>query len=220
MPSVREHIHVSEVIGSSVDNELVQRALARDGDAFRIIMQKYSRRIYRIARGIVRNECEAEDVVQEVFMSAFIHLGSFRGDSSLPTWLVRIGINKALGRLRARRQTVDNTAFEPNQTEAKIMQVPPATASDDPERAMARRQILQLVEKATDSLPEIYRIVFITRVIEGMSVEDTAEMTGIRVETVKTRLHRARRLLRARLNNQIGPIEMDAFPFAAQQARV
>ena len=100
------------------------------------------------------------------------------------------------------------------------MQVPPATASDDPERAMARRQILQLVEKATDSLPEIYRIVFITRVIEGMSVEDTAEMTGIRVETVKTRLHRARRLLRARLNNQIGPIEMDAFPFAAQQARV
>ena len=71
---------MSEVIGSSVDNELVQRALARDGDAFRIIMQKYSRRIYRIARGIVRNECEAEDVVQEVFMSAFIHLGSFRGD--------------------------------------------------------------------------------------------------------------------------------------------
>jgi RNA polymerase sigma-70 factor (ECF subfamily) len=89
--------------------------------------------------------------------------------------------------------------------------------SDDPERTMAQREILQLVERATDKLPEIFRIVFMTRAIEGMSVEETAELLGLPPETVKTRLHRARRLVRDEVDRQIGPVLMDTFPFAGRR---
>jgi RNA polymerase sigma-70 factor (ECF subfamily) len=90
-------------------------------------------------------------------------------------------------------------------------------AAADPERTMAQREILQLVERATDNLPEIFRIVFMTRVIEGMSIEETADLLGLQPETVKTRLHRARRLVREELDKQIGPVLMDAFPFAGRR---
>jgi RNA polymerase sigma-70 factor (ECF subfamily) len=201
----------------SDDAELVRRALARDDTAFRIIMERHNRRLYRIARGILRNDTEAEDVVQEAYVSAFTHLDGFRGDSSLATWLARITMNEALGRLRRERLAVDLDTFEAQRTEAQIIQFPQTVTSDDPERTMAQREILQLVERATDNLPEIFRIVFITRVIEGMSVEETADLLGLRPETVKTRLHRARRLVREQLDKQIGPVLMEAFPFAGRR---
>lgn len=203
--------------GAKLDeSELVERARARDGDAFRTIVQTYNRRLYRIARSILRNDSEAEDVVQEAYVRAFMHLESFRGDSSLATWLSRITMNEALGRLRLRRPMVDLATCEAQGSEAEIIQFP-HTARSDPERTMAQRELLQLVEVATDRLPEVYRTVFITRVIEGMSVEETAELLGIRQETVKTRLHRARRLVREQLDKQIGPVLMDAFPFAGKR---
>ncbi|MGL5166960.1 MAG: RNA polymerase sigma factor [Afipia sp.] len=207
----------SNPAASSDDVDLVRRAIARDGDTFRLIMQRYNQRLYRIARGILRNDGEAEDVVQEAYVRAFTHLDSFRGDSSLATWLSRITINEALGRLRMQRPTVDIVTFESQRTPAEIIQFPLTSKSDDPERTMAQRQLLQLVEQATDNLPEVYRVVFITRVIEGMSVEDTAEILGLRPETVKTRLHRARKLVRVQLDKQIGPVLMDAFPFAGRR---
>jgi RNA polymerase sigma-70 factor (ECF subfamily) len=196
--------------------ELIERARARDADAFRTIMQTCNRRLYRIARSIVRNDSEAEDVVQEAYVRAFTHLENFRGDSSLATWLSRIAMNEALARLRLRRPTVDLATHEAHGPEAEIIQFP-HTARSDPERTMAQRELLQLVEQATDNLPEAFRVVFITRVIEGMSVEDTAELLGLRPETVKTRLHRARRLVREQLETQIGPVLMDAFPFAGKR---
>jgi RNA polymerase sigma-70 factor (ECF subfamily) len=195
--------------------ELVRRALARDEMAFRAIMLRHNRKLYRIARGIVRNDADAEDVVQEGYVRAFMHLQDFRGDSSLATWLSRIIINEALGRLRRKRSRPEVQADEPR-LEAQIIQFP-QTTNDDPEKTMAQRQILQLVEEATDKLPENFRLVFITRVIEGMSVEETAEILGIPPETVKTRLHRARRLVREQLDKQIGPVLMDAFPFAGRR---
>ena len=199
------------------DAELVRRALARDGDAFRTIMQRHNRRLYRIARSVLRNSTEAEDAVQESYVSAFTHLASYRGESSLATWLSRIAMNEALGRLRRGRPTVDIATLEESRTGAEIIQFPQSAQNDDPERTMAQRQILQLVEQATDDLPEAYRLVFVTRVIEGMSVEETAELLGIKPETVKTRLHRARQLVRDQLNNKIGPVLMDAFPFAGRR---
>jgi RNA polymerase sigma-70 factor (ECF subfamily) len=201
----------------SDDTELVRRALARDGTAFRIIVERHNRRLYRIARSILRNDSEAEDVVQEAYVNAFAHLGAFRGDSSLATWLSRITMNEALGRLRRERPSVDLETLEAQRAEAKIIQFPQTATSGDPERTMAQRQILQLVEQATDNLPEIFRIVFITRVIEGMSVEETADLLGLKAKTVKTRLHRARRLVREQLDKQIGPVLMDAFPFAGRR---
>lgn len=202
--------------GGLDDAELVARAQARDPDAFRAIMQSYNRRLYRIARSILRNDSEAEDAVQEGYLRAFTHLDGFRGESTLATWLSRIVINEALGRLRVRRPTADPASVEARGPEAEIIQFP-HTARADPEKTMAQRELLQLVEQATDNLPEAFRTVFITRVIEGMSVEETAEALGLHPKTVKTRLHRARRLVREQLEAQIGPVLMDAFPFAGKR---
>ncbi|MES0156102.1 RNA polymerase sigma factor [Mesorhizobium sp. M0018] len=197
---------------ASGDMQLVGRALARDSDAFRTIIKTHNQRLYRIARGVVRNDSEAEDIVQEAYVSAFAHLESFRGDASLATWLSRIVINEALGRLRKRRRMV----AMPENPQAEIIRFP-LNPSDDPERTMAQRQILELVERATDSLPDVYRMVFVARVIEGLSIEETAELLGVRPETIKTRLHRARALVRKALDDQIGPVLLDAFPFAGRR---
>ncbi|MBZ9941434.1 RNA polymerase sigma factor [Mesorhizobium sp. BR1-1-13] len=191
---------------------LVARALARDSDAFRKIMKLNNQRLYRLARGMVRNDSEAEDIVQEAYVRAFTNLGTYRGDASLSTWLSRIVINEALGRLRKGRRTV----AMPENPEAQIIRFP-LNPSDDPERTMAQRQILGLVERATDSLPDAYRAVFVARVIEGLSIEETADLLGVRPETVKTRLHRARALLRKALDDEIGPVLLDAFPFAGRR---
>ena len=208
---------VPHVAVPSDDAELVRRARARDSAAFRTIMERHNRRLYRIARSILRNDSEAEDAVQEAYVNALTHLGGFRGDSSLATWLSRITMNEALGRLRRKRSAMDLETFEAQRTEAQIIKFPQTVTSDDPERTMAQREILQLVERATDNLPEIFRIVFMARVIEGMSVEETAGLLGLQPETVKTRLHRARRLVREELDKQIGPVLMDAFPFAGRR---
>ena len=198
------------------DMALVSRALARDSGAFRAIIKTHNQRLYRIARGVVRNDAEAEDIVQEAYMRAFANLGAFRGEASLSTWLSRIVMNEALGRLRSRRPMVDIAAVVTPEREAEIVQFP-NTVRTDPERTIAQRELLRLVERATDELPDVYRTVFVTRVIEGMSVEDTAELLGIRTETVKTRLHRARKLVREHLDREIGPVMLDAFPFAGKR---
>jgi RNA polymerase sigma-70 factor (ECF subfamily) len=196
------------------DSELVRRAMARDEAAVRAIMQANNRRLYRLARGILRNDSEAEDVVQETYVRAFTHLAEFRGDSGLSTWLSRIAMNEALGRLRRRRPGVELSSLPPGTLEAQIIQFPLLSATDDPERTMAQREIQHVVEGAIDELPEPFRMVFITRVVEGMNVEETADILGLKPETVKTRLHRARTMLRDNVEKKIGPVVMDAFPFA------
>ena len=201
----------------SADADLVARALARDEAAVRLIMQSNNRRLYRLARGILRNDSEAEDVVQETYVRAFTHLESFRGDSSLATWLARIAMNEALGRLRKQRPSVDLSTLAPGVIEAQIIQFPLSAAPEDPEKTMAQREIQHVVEHAIDELPDAFRIVFITRVIEGMNVEETAEILGVKPETVKTRLHRARAMLRDNVEKKIGPVVMEAFPFAGRR---
>jgi len=196
----------------SGDMALVRCALAREPNAFRAIIKTHNQLLYRIARGVVRNDAEAEDIVQEAYVSAFAHLDAFRGDSSLATWLSRIVINEALGRLRKGKRMV----AMPENPEAQIIRFP-LNPSDDPERTMAQRQILALVERATDSLPDVYRTVFVARVIEGLSIEETADLLGVKPETVKTRLHRARALVRKALDDEIGPVLLDAFPFAGRR---
>ena len=202
---------------ATTDAELVARARVRDEAAIRAIMQANNRRLYRIARGILRNDGEAEDVVQETYVRAFTHLQDFRGDSSLATWLARIAMNEALGRLRRARPSVDFSTLAPGVLEAQIIQFPLSSASEDPERSMAQREIQVVVEHAIDELPDGFRLVFITRVIEGMNVEETAEILGLKPETVKTRLHRARAMLRENVEKKIGPVVMEAFPFAGKR---
>jgi RNA polymerase sigma-70 factor (ECF subfamily) len=199
------------------DAELVRRALIRDETAVRAIIKAHNRRLYRLARGILRNDGEAEDVVQETYVRAFTHLADFRGDSSLSTWLSRIAMNEALGRLRRQRPGVELSSLPQGALEAQIIQFPLLSATDDPEKSMAQREIQHVVEGAIDELPEPFRMVFITRVVEGMNVEETAEILDLKPETVKTRLHRARAMLRDNVEKKIGPVVMDAFPFAGRR---
>jgi RNA polymerase sigma-70 factor, ECF subfamily len=202
---------------AAADLELVRRALSRDETAVRAIIKGNNRRLYRLARGILRNDNEAEDVVQETYVRALTHLAEFRGDSSLSTWLSRIAMNEALGRLRRQRPAVELSSLPSGTLEAQIIQFPLLSATDDPERTMAQRQIQHIVEGAIDELPAPFRMVFITRVIEGMNVEETADILGLKPETVKTRLHRARTMLRDNVERKIGPVVMEAFPFAGRR---
>ncbi|RZN30815.1 RNA polymerase sigma factor [Bradyrhizobium sp. Leo121] len=199
------------------DVELVKRALARDEAAVRAILKANNRRLYRLARGILRNDSEAEDVVQEAYVRAFTHLADFRGESSLSTWLSRITMNEALGRLRRERPGVEISSLPQGALEAQIIQFPLMSTADDPEKSMAQREIHRVVEAAIDELPEAFRLVFITRVVEGMNVEETAELLDLRPETVKTRLHRARAMLRDNVEKKIGPVIMEMFPFAGRR---
>src|SRR5262245_47762234 len=195
------------------DQELVALARQRDEAAVRTITKRYNRRLFRIARSILRNDAEAEDVVQETYVRAFTGLDMFRGDAAFGTWITRIAMNEALGRLRKRRPTVDWETYGNTRNEAEIINFPVSAAGSDPEKAMAQSEIRTVLEHAIDELPDAFRSVFVARIVEGMSVDETADLFGLQPETVKTRLHRARVLLRAELDKQLGPALTNSFPF-------
>lgn len=199
------------------DEELLARARLGDERAVRAITLRYNRRLYRVARSILRNDSEAEDVVQETYVRAFTGLDLFRGEAAFGTWLTRIAINDALGRLRRRRPTVEWESHGEDRLQAEIIQFPGSAAANDPERTMARSEIRDVLEQSIDDLPDPFRLVFVARVVEGMNVEETAELLGLRSETVKTRLHRARLLLRATLEEQLGPALTETFPFGGRR---
>ena len=205
------------------DMALVQRARQRDGSALRLIMERHNRGLYRIARSVLGDDAEAEDVVQEAYLRAFTHLESFRGEARLATWLTRITLNEALGRLRTRRPSVELNQIDTidDQGAARIIFLPGVRQEGDPEAAAARAEIRRLIERAIDRLPDPFRVVFVLRDVEELSVEATASHLGLRPETVKTRLHRARRLLRQSLDETLSTALSDAFPFAgARCARI
>jgi RNA polymerase sigma-70 factor (ECF subfamily) len=199
------------------DEDLVRLARERDEAAVRAITSRYNRRLFRIARSILRNDAEAEDVVQETYVRAFTGLDLFRGDAAFGTWITRIAMNEALGRLRRRRPTVDWETYGANRNEAEIINFPASAASIDPEKTMAQSEVRAVLEHAIDELPDAFRAVFVTRIVEGMSVEETADLFGLQLETVKTRLHRARVLLRAELDRQLGPALTSTFPFGGRR---
>jgi RNA polymerase sigma-70 factor, ECF subfamily len=200
-------------VESLTDEDLVSLARGRDEAGVRAITKRYNRRLFRIARSILRNDSEAEDVVQETYVRAFTGLDMFRGDAAFGTWITRIAMNEALGRLRRRRPTVDWETYGVNRNQAEIIHFPASAASSDPEKNMAQGEIRAVLEQAIDELPDAFRAVFVARIVEGMSVEETANLFGLQPETVKTRLHRARLLLRAELDKQLGPALTSSFPF-------
>jgi len=213
------HVEQSQGLDALDDLELVRFALQRDGAAFRVIMQRHNQRLYRVARAIVHDESEAEDVVQEAYVRAFGSLGQFRGDSTLGTWLTRITLNEALGRVRRQRPMVDLEVLDAHAAASKIVAFPLMPADSNPERTVAHRQIRQLIERAIDGLPEIFRVVFVMRDVQDMSVEETADLLGLPAATVKTRLHRARRQLRRMLDDQLASTLNDAFPFDGKRCQ-
>ena len=212
-----------EDVSQYPDPDLVALARTGDGPAFAAIMTRYNQRLYRVARGVVRDDGEAEDVLQEAYMRAFAALPAFRGEASLSTWLTRIVLNEALGRLRRRRPTEELDAIDRAvlSGDSRVIMFPGLNAPGDPESAAARAEVRRLLEGAIDDLPETFRVVFVMRDIEEMSIEETAGHLAIPAETVKTRLHRARRLLRKGLDAKLAPALKDTFPFqGARCARI
>jgi RNA polymerase sigma-70 factor (ECF subfamily) len=195
------------------DADLVPHARRGDELAIRTIIRRYNQRLYRSARAIVRNDAEAEDVVQATYVHAFTHLAAFRGESQLSTWLTRIAINEALGRLRGRRQTtgLEGIDMRTNHEHGEVLQFPSPLA--DPETELSRVQTRHLLENAVDELPDAFRAIFVLRDIEGMSTEEAASHLGIRPETAKTRLHRARKMMRLAIEKRLAGTFSSLFPF-------
>jgi RNA polymerase sigma-70 factor (ECF subfamily) len=209
----------TEDIAQLAEGALVALACGGDEAAFRHIMQTHNQRLYRVARGVLGDDAEAEDAVQEAYLRAFTHLDGFRGEARLSTWLTRIVLNEALGRLRQRRTAVDLGAVDAagETGEARVIYLPSARRESDPESAAARAQVRRLLERAVDRLPPAFRTVFVMRDIEEMSVEETAAHLGLKPETVKTRLHRARRLLREALKESLSGALADSFSFQGER---
>ena len=195
---------------------LVRRASTGDAQAIREIIRFHNQRLYRLVRAVLHSNAEAEEALQDTYLQAFSKLSDFNGAASLSTWLSRIALNTAFMRLRAEKR-LKRSSPPSGQPQAEIIALHPSSSTIDPERGMAQRQLLHLVEQATDALPEDFRIVFVARVIEGLNIGETATLLDIPAATVKTRLHRARKLIRKQLEEQIGPILMDAFPFAGRR---
>jgi RNA polymerase sigma-70 factor, ECF subfamily len=186
------------------DDTLLLRMRRGEAGAFADLMQQNNRRLYRLARSILRDDHEAEEAVQESYVRAFTHLDGFTGRGSLGGWLARIVTNEALGRLRRRHPTVllsDDAEDTPD-------------VGTTPEQDVARTEIRQMIEQAIDRIPVHFRTVFMLRAVEEMSIDETAALLGIPKETVKTRFHRANRLLREALSERLESILDDVFPFA------
>jgi RNA polymerase sigma-70 factor (ECF subfamily) len=209
--------HRAELTGYG-DGALVAMAQAGDEAAIRTLVRRHNRRLFRAARAIVHNDTEAEDVVQASYVKAFLHLAGFRGESAFVTWLTRITVNEAAERLRRRRPTtgVEQIDIERSQS-AQIIQFPSLNAQPDPEAEMSRQEIRTFLERAVDTLPDAFRAVFVLRDVEGLSVDETASHLGLNPLTVRTRLHRARKLMRAAIEEQISGAFGALFPFDGER---
>jgi RNA polymerase sigma-70 factor (ECF subfamily) len=202
----------------ATEPELIALARNASGQAFQEIMRRNNRRLFRAARGILGSDWEAEEVVQDAYVKGFRALESFRQEAQLGTWLTRIVINEAQGRLRGRREhlplsELDGTAM------GEIIQFPGGGPHTDPERETALSEIRSLLEQAIETLPAPFREVFVLRQVEGLSVEETAHVLSLPPETVKTRLHRARMRLRRALQDRLAPALKDTFPFEGERCR-
>ena len=177
------------------DEEVVERVLAGDISLFEILMRRYNQRLFRIARGILADDAEAEDVMQEAYVRTFRQLGTFRGEAQFSTWLTRIACHEALARSRKRRRLVPIAVGGPPD--------PPAQTSG-PERELENRELQAVLHEAVEALPDPLRAVFCLLEIEDLSTEETAEALGLSVENVRVRLHRAKRSLQHALDERIG----------------
>ena len=193
------------------DEEVIRRVRAGEPELFETLMRRYNQRLYRVARSIVKNEAEAEDVMQQAYVNAYTHLHQFADRARFSTWLTRIAVHEALGRLRRRRriQEVD-VSSETEGTGATLTSGEPS-----PEQQALTGELRQLLEGAVDALPRTSRAAFVLREVEGLSTAEAAECLGVSEDVVKTRLHRARLQLRKELFDRAGLVRQDAFAFHA-----
>lgn len=197
------------------ETELVELARRGGENAIRQLIERNNQRLFRAARSVLRNDAEAEDVVQETYVKAFTALAGFRGDASFSTWLTRIALNEAVSRLRRRKNSTELEALDQAvSADTGLVSLFPLSLAPLPaDTEAARSEMRQLLETAIDGLPEGFRTVFVLRDVEGLSTEETAEHLKLKPETVKTRLHRARRMLRLVLEAELRGSFAELYPF-------
>jgi len=194
------------------DEEVVTRVLAGETAMFEIVMRRHNQRLYRVARAILRNDGEAEDVMQDAYVRAYEHLDQFAGRAKFSTWLTRIAVHEALAQQRRgnRYQELDSMSDREGDPMDRL-----ATLAPDPEQQASNSETRRLLEEAVERLPDAYRTIFMLRDVEEMSTIDTAHVLDISEENVKVRLHRARALLRKSLYARAGMERKEAFNFHA-----
>ncbi len=205
------------------DSELVERVAREDHSAFETLMRRHNSRLFRVARAILRDDVEAEDALQDAYLDAYRHMSDFRGGAQLVTWLTRIVINHALMRLRRRRRDQGVVLFgrhwapepgvESGQTEADVAD----EESQSPSGVLLRDETRRLLERRIDDLPAAFRVVFVMRDVEDMSVQETADCLAIPAATVRTRLFRARAMLRDALARDLDAATAGVFGFAGER---
>ncbi len=200
------------------DPDIVRRVLEGDSASFELIMRRYNRRLYRIARGILRNEADAEDAVQDAYVRAYENLDQFQGKGPLSAWLAKITVNEALGRLRRVDIARDGISLdEPEEREEANFMADLISSLPSPEQSAARAELRRLMESAIDALPDAYRMAFILCGVEELSVAETADCLDVEPATVKTRYHRARKILQKQLSSLVDSTAAEVFPFDGER---
>jgi RNA polymerase sigma-70 factor, ECF subfamily len=194
---------------SLTDEEVVNRVRAGETALYEVIMRRYNQRLYRVARAILHNDAEAEDVMQDAYVRAYTHLDQFAARAPFSSWLTRIAVNEALARRRSSKQhqEVDATDFDGEISMQDLYKSP------DPEQSASGAQLREFLEQAVLDLPEQYRTVVMLRDIEELSTAETADALDLTVENVKIRLHRGHGMIRNWLFERIGANAREAFPF-------
>lgn len=201
------------------DADLARAIVAGDVRAFEQLMRRHNRVLFRTARAILRDDGEAEDALQEAYLQAHRSMASFRGDARLSTWLIRIVANEALARRRkdTRRAAILPLRHDDDEAAPDATAGTEAPAMERPDYATLRGEMRRLLEARIDALPDAYRVVFVLRAVEELSVEDAAQSLGIPEATVRTRFFRARSLLRESLARDVDRAYGDAFGFAGER---
>ena len=189
------------------DEEIARRVRAGETALYEIVMRRYNQRLYRVARAILHNDAEAEDVMQDAYVRAYEHLDQFAGRAPFSTWLTRIAVHEALARVRARRRS------QPLDDAEGDTSMDPATTAPDPEQNASGSELRGILEQAVLSLPERYRIVVMLRDVEELSTAETAAALGLSEDNVKVRLHRGHGMVRNWLLERVGSHACEAFPF-------
>lgn len=198
------------------DSDVVARVRAGEPALFEILMRRHNQRIYRTVRAVIRNEHEVEDVMQQAYINAFMHLNQFEERAQFASWLTRIALNEAFRRRRKMRLTHSREDVPSNVDADREPFVETVESTQpDPERQAYTLELRHILEDAVDALPDSYRTVFMLRDIEGLSTSETGADLGLGEEAVKTRLHRARALVRRAVTAHIGEGMAAAFQFHA-----
>jgi len=199
------------------DTELARRVAARDEAAIRLMMRRHNQRLYRAARGILRDDAEAQDALQDAWLKAIAAIGTFRSDARLATWLTRIVVNESLGRLRRTRRGAEVIRLEADLPEGDLPSRDHADTAPNPEASAMQSEARRIIEAKIDELPDAFRTVFILRGVEELSVEETAAALAIPEATVRTRFFRARAMLRESMARSVDVALGQAFGFDGER---